>query len=251
MKIKLINKDLSPNGQIGFLEFKIENNFDYKAWQFVMLEVDSKTLIEKINIDLSEEERQKILSQSFIKRAYSIASNPYFTKQNWIISFYVKKAWVFSTFLIDNLQVGEEINLIWPYGHFTDEWKNKKYLFISVGSGLAPILSLYDQLKKEWNFDKIVNIHWDRFLDNIPSNILSILKENNDKIKNLIFLSRDENVNDWFLKGHVQDWLNKALEILNDKNISVFICYVLNWNSTPIHKYLLPKMSPNVFIIIQ
>ncbi len=225
MKVKLVNKYISPNWEIAYLNFKLEDKLDYKAGQFIMFQYPSLELIQKLWDIISEEEKQKLIKQPFVKRAYSIASALSFTKKSNIISFYVKKAGAFSTFLIDLLKEGEELEMIWPYGKFIDEWENKKYLFVSVGSGLAPILSLYDELVGySQDFEKIVNLHWDRYLSNFPDIVLDKLKVNNEKISNLIYLSREENISKGFEKWHVQDWLDKALEILNDKNISVFIC---------------------------
>ena len=225
MKIKLTEKYLSKNSIAWYLIFEIEWTFEYKSWQFIMMEMDSQEYVNLVKDKLSQEDKEKILKLPKIKRAYSIASCYPWTKETNKIAFYIKDAWWFSNFLL-NQNIWFEIQINGPYGHFTNEWNNQNYLFVSVWSGIAPILSIFEEVVKyNKNYNKIVNLFWERYLDNIPEIVLNKFQEfENENVKSLIYLSKEENIPDKLFKWHIQDWLENALNFLNTKNISVFIC---------------------------
>jgi ferredoxin-NADP reductase len=69
---------------------------------------------------------------------------------------------------------------------------SSNYLFISVGSGLSPCFSLYNSLLQTGDYDKIVNLFGERYLDHIPSEVLEKYSLQNEKIYNQICLSKEE-----------------------------------------------------------
>jgi ferredoxin-NADP reductase len=117
-----------------------------------------------------------------------------------------------------------KITMIWPVGKFVDTGVSRNYLFVSVGSGLSPCFSLYQQLLQTWSYDKIVNLFWERYLDHIPEQVLQHYSLQSDTIYNQICLSQEEHISQWMRKGYVQDGLDNALEFLNTSDCTVFIC---------------------------
>ncbi len=223
MKIKLEKKYLSPNKNIGYLLFKLENNFSFQAGQFVMLEANTDLKKKYIN-NIPNEENAK-LQQPTIKRAYSIACSPSFTAKTGQIAFYIKRAWTFSSFLLD-ADIDIELELQGPYGHFVNDLNLENYLFISVWSGLAPIIGLFEETVEKNNFNKIVNLHGERLFDNLIPQIIEKFNIQNSNIKNMFFLSREEKeLSPPFYKGHIQDWLSEVLSFFDTKEIAVFICW--------------------------
>jgi ferredoxin-NADP reductase len=69
---------------------------------------------------------------------------------------------------------------------------SKNYLFISVGSGLSPCFSIYTQLLQTGNYDKIVNLFGERYLDHIPDEVCQQYSLQDPKIHNTICLSKEE-----------------------------------------------------------
>ena len=63
---------------------------------------------------------------------------------------------------------------------------------MSVGSGLSPCFSIYMYLLNTNNYDKIANIFGERYIDHIPEEVLQQYSIQNEKIKNMIFLSKEE-----------------------------------------------------------
>ena len=163
MKIKLIDKKLSENNEIAYLTFKVSENFDFKAWQFVMLD----------NWNL--------------KRAYSIASSPSLLKE-WKICFYVKKASEngMSAYLVDKIKIQDELDMMWPFWHMfiKEQSEEKIYLLISAWSWLWPILWIYEDLIQSWKYKNIYNFYQERYFENIVKNNENTNIENEWKLEN-------------------------------------------------------------------
>jgi len=196
MKIKLSKKILSKNSEVVYLEFQPEEKIDFQAGQFLM--------IDNWNI----------------KRAYSIASTPNDDK----ICFYIKKASEngMSKCLVEDIKEWDQLSVMWPFWHMVlKENKNKNYLLVSVWSGLGPILSIYKTLSKSWNFSKLVNIFWERYENTIVTNVLDELSVNNDKITNILYLSREKK--EWFRTWYVQESFEEAIKLLW-KDTIVYMC---------------------------
>lgn len=204
MKIKLIEKELSESKEVAYITFQLTENFSFKEWQFSMLETE--------------------VNWNKIKRAYSIASINNEAIINNTISFYIKKVseyWL-SKFLTHDINIWDEIDMTWPYWRLTDNWEIKNYILVSTWSWLWPILSIYKELIRSWSFNKIVNIFWERFHSQCITKIEEEFLINNDKILNLLFLSKDDK--EWYRKWYVQNWIDEALNFLWTTQIKVFIC---------------------------
>lgn len=210
--ITLKSIEKSPDGDVAFLTFVLEEKMKYKAGQFVMLE--------SINY---------LFEWKWIRRAYSIATTPkHLTKTNEIW-FLVKKAsekWL-SHYLTQLIQVGDQVKLIGPAWHFTDSETGiySKYLFMSIGSGVAALHPQYLELTQEWKpFDKLVNMFGERYQHMLLPHIEELFSEQSKKVKNILYLSREKNLPQWYHHGYIQESLEEALVFLEDTNFMAFLC---------------------------
>ncbi|MBS8122037.1 FAD-binding oxidoreductase [Candidatus Vampirococcus lugosii] len=204
-KISLINKISSKTNEEVFLMFKLIGDFEFKTGQFVMITT---------NIDNKN-----------IKRAYSIATTNKLLQDKKQIGFYVKKASEngVSNYFTQIIKEGDELEITGPYGHFIDNEEIKNYLLISVGSGVGPILGIYEEIINEKNnFNKLVNIFSEKTEKNINGIIQKTFNSNDEKVKNILYLSRDKV--EGYRNGHIQDGLQEAIDFLGTKKIKVFIC---------------------------
>lgn len=204
MLIKLVNKLDSPNWTVSYLEFSLSENFEFKAWQFVMLSYQDK------------------------KRAYSIASTAALAR-DWKIWFYVKKAsenWM-SDFLTQKIKIWEQIEMSKSFGHMIlpeNPW-NFQYLLISVWSGLAPIFSIFQTLFQEKTYKSLNQFYGERYMENIVPEIFNQMNDcRQENVQNFVYLSRQENEKTW--KWYVQNWFKDVLDKLDNlSELKVYICW--------------------------
>ena len=64
----------------------------------------------------------------------------------------------------------------------------------------------------------------ERYLDHIPAQVVEKYSVQNERVKNMIFLSKEDSLSDGMMRGYVQDGLDSALEFLSIQDIIVFIC---------------------------
>lgn len=171
---------------------------------------------------------QTLIDDKIVKRSYSIYSTNQQLQDTKTISFCIKRKdqWIFSTRATQVAQVGMQITMIWPVGRFVDDSASRNYLFISVGSGLSPCFSIYQQLIRTDQYDKIANLFGERILDHIPWEVLDAYSIQSDKIYNQICLSKEEKIPAYagMTKGYVQTGLDDALAFLGTQDVTVFIC---------------------------
>ncbi len=206
----------SPSKDVVILNCKVSEHFDFVEGQFMMLQV--------------------LINDKIVKRAYSIYSINQQLQDNQMISFCIKRkeGGLFSTWATNIASVGLKIEIIWPIGKFIDNRKSDRYLFISVGSWLSPCFSIYTSLLATGEYTKIVNLFGERYFANIPAEVLDGYSIQNDKIYNHVVLSKDNfDINalsseckerSWGQGKYVQDRLWSALDFLDSKDITVFIC---------------------------
>ncbi|CAN5518848.1 phenylacetate-CoA oxygenase/reductase subunit PaaK [soil metagenome] len=78
-----------------------------------------------------------------VRRSYSLCSSP--LDNEWKVAVKKVDGGVFSSFANDGLQVGDEIELMPPMGHFfceLDAAHKKSYVAFAAGSGITPVLSI-------------------------------------------------------------------------------------------------------------
>jgi len=203
------NVEYTSSKNVVQIRFRPEDPMQFTAWQFVFLQrlwftyPDGKVM----------------------KNAYSIGSSYEEYEQKGVFSTIVKKSSEtgMSAYLTQEIQSGDTMQCTWPLWHFVDPKTSNKYLFISIGSGVTPIVWLYKQLAASNSTAQIVNIYGERYAaDILPS--LQELFVNNNNFYNLLYLSQDEVLPAHRKKWHIQDGLLDAFEILQDNNYIAFLC---------------------------
>lgn len=205
MKIYLKEKIMSESNEVCYIIFELKENFEFKEWQFVMIETE--------------------INWKLLKRAYSIATTNSLAlkKQIWFIIKKVSENWM-SDFLTKQINIWDYVDITWPFWRLFDTKENQNYLFISAWSGLAPMYSIYKNLLEKWEYWRIVNIFWERFYSNIIHNVINDF-QNTENIKNMLFLSKEINSSYNFIKWYVQNWIDEALEFFESNQISIFLCW--------------------------
>jgi len=202
--------DKSPDGEVVFLYFELKKILNFQEGQFVILE----------SIDYQRDGKT-------IKRAYSIATTKKHLEENNEIWFIVKKASEdgLSYYLTKKIQIGDQVVLSWPAGHFVDPGNYSKYLFVSIGSGVAALHPQYIHLTQEnGDYDKIVNIFWERYHKTILPLLENLFSEQSDKVRNFLHFSREKELPEGTYKGYVQESLEEALKFLNGTDFLAFLC---------------------------
>ncbi len=203
--------EYSPNKEVAYITCSLQDwDLDFEEGQFLMLEttdymIEGKTL----------------------KKPYSIASthNQFLTTKT--LSFLVKEASDsgMSYYLTQNANAGDQLKFSGPLWAMTDDKTYSKYLFVSIGSGLGPLYAHYLHIVNEDpSFDKVVNLFGEKSQSDLIASITEQFQKNNDKIKNILLLSREKTTPAWYTTGHVQDKLDEALEFLEDKDFVAFLC---------------------------
>jgi ferredoxin-NADP reductase len=173
-----------------------------------------------------------MIDDKIVKRAYSIASISSDCIESWLISFCIKRVewWVFSSYTIDVMQIGETLTLQWPAGRMVyTPTPAQTYLLISVGSGLSPLYSIYNQLVASRQYSQIYHLFGERYISHIPQTIQEILEVSHDHIWSRVYLSREDKKNlvwhPWlYHHGYVQAGLHDILPTLPRTDIQIYIC---------------------------
>ncbi len=158
-----------------------------------------------------------------VNRAYSIASPP---PADGKIELTIKKVegGIGSTFL-HNLNIGEEIQMTGPLGHFIPK-EDKDLVFISTGCGLPPFRCCIHHLLNKGFEKKIILLRGFRYeCESMYDNELKQLQEQHKNLKVHTIISRPEKEDYNGDKGHVQELLNKYVSIDIDANY--YICGLL------------------------
>ena len=131
LKILNVQKETPNSISVEFeVPKKIQNHFSFKAGQFLTL--------------------KKKISNEDIKRSYSICSTPNSGKFKVVIKQIPNGK--FSTYALNNLKMGDFIDVAKPSGNFflTPHPKTKKsYTLIAAGSGITPIFSILKTILSE------------------------------------------------------------------------------------------------------
>lgn len=196
----------SPSGDVVIITCQVEEVFSFFEGQFMVL--------------------QTLIDDKIIKRSYSIYSTNQQLQESKTISFCIKRKdqWVFSTRATQVAAVGMQITMTWPVGRFVDDGASRNYLFIWVGSGLSPCFSIYQQLIRTDQYNKIANLFGERVLDHIPWEVLDAYSIQSEKIYNRICLSKEQNIWSGMKSWYVQSGIDDALAFLATQDMTVFVC---------------------------
>ena len=106
-------------------------------------------------------------------------------------------------------------------------------MLVSVGSGLSPMLGLYESIvAKQQSTGKVVMLYGERYMNQVLPSTLELFSKNLENTMCQLFLSREDSdisqntdtMRPVSEKGYVQAGLEKAMTFLATKKISVFIC---------------------------
>lgn len=207
-RVKVVRIDaLSPD--VKGVQFEIlspEEGITFKPGQYVQLEIPKY-------------ERTK--EPEF--RAYSISSSPDEHHKVDLLITKVPEGDV-STYVHDYLKSGEELTIRGPFGDFYLRNSNRDILMIATGSGLAPIYSMIDQIKKQ-GFQRKVTLF---FGDKKPADLLYYdkLSELDRTTANFTYIptvSRATEEDNWQGEnGRVTDLIKKYIP--DNAQIDVYIC---------------------------
>ena len=124
IKIKDVYKETKDCSVVTFeIPNYLKKDFDYKQGQYLTL----KTIIDNQDV----------------RRSYSLCSSP--IENKWQVAIKKINGGLFSTFINDNLKIGDLIDVMPPNGKFfteTNITKAKNYIVFAAGSGITPILSI-------------------------------------------------------------------------------------------------------------
>lgn len=190
--------EYAPSGEVVVMQVQIAEPLSFAEGQFMML--------------------QTLIDGKIVKRSYSISSTNAQLQEQQTISFSIKRKenGVFSTWATKTAKPGMKLTMTGPLGRFIDKQTSRNYLFVSVGSGLSPCLSLYDHLIHTGNYNKIANLFGEKKIDHIPDTVLASYTKMDDRVYNQICLSREQ-TNRYptvTRSGYVQEALSGALEFL-------------------------------------
>jgi ferredoxin-NADP reductase len=196
---------IAPDVKCFFLDMTDVENFDFKAGQFITLD-----------LPIGEKRLQRW-------RSYSIASAP--NKQNELELCIVKaKDGLGTKFLFENVEVGSILRFKGPDGtFFLPDAIDKDLVFICTGTGLVPFRSMLQDLLHQSKLQHSIHlIFGTRFETGILyQKELNNLKEKMPNFKYDIVLSRENNEN--YHHGYVhsvylEDYAQKR------ENIQFYLC---------------------------
>lgn len=99
-------------------------------------------------------------------RAYSISSNPEMKDKIQLIIRKVPEG-IVTTWVLDFLKVGDQVNLTGPYGDFYIHDTEADMIFVSGGSGLAPIKAMLEHMEFTGSTRYMVNFFGARSLKDL------------------------------------------------------------------------------------
>ncbi|WP_223033680.1 2Fe-2S iron-sulfur cluster-binding protein [Hanstruepera marina] len=124
LKIQNIYKETSDCSVVEFeIPQDLKANFKFRQGQHLTLKAD--------------------INGEDVRRSYSLCSSP--LENKWKVAVKLIPGGKFSTFINEELQAGDSLEVMPPSGTFgveCDTTKRKNYLFFAAGSGITPILSM-------------------------------------------------------------------------------------------------------------
>ncbi len=184
---------------VYILKVKLDKNIEFKAGQFV-------------NIEIPFEGGKKM-------KSYSVASS---SIQKNVLEFCIKKipGGLGSTYLY-NTFLGQKLNLLGPFGAFIIKDHEKDAIFVATGTGIAGVKPMIEHLLESGYKKKMYLIFGVRYEEDIYYK--DLFEEFARKHKNFIFVpTLSKPGNRWKgEKGYVQNWIK---EKINYTGHHVYIC---------------------------
>ncbi|HMQ59783.1 MAG TPA: phenylacetate-CoA oxygenase/reductase subunit PaaK [Flavilitoribacter sp.] len=114
-----------------------------------------------------------------VRRSYSICSSPY--ENEWRVAVKRIASGSFTTFVHDELKIGDTLEVMPPMGHFVhvvDPAKSGLYLAFAAGSGITPVMSILKSVLTGEANSKFILFYGNRNTENI------IFREEIEGLKN-------------------------------------------------------------------
>lgn len=220
-RAKVISHDwLTP--EIFSMKVERIDDVEYKPGQFFMLSLDEIKFDKRLEKEMTNP----------VKRAYSTAS----TGVENEIEFCIKeeKDGTLSPGLA-KLKVGDEVNVVGPYGRFLLKDDEKPIVLLAVGSGITPIMSMYRNLVNTKDKRNITFVFGNKLLEDVSykDEIIELAtrannskeEKNNEKIKLIFSITREKNQVDGFPTLNERIKIEKLKEMgIDFKNANIYMC---------------------------
>jgi len=207
IKVKEVRQETQDCVSVAFeIPVELQEMFDYKPGQYINL--------------------IKTLDGQELHRSYSLCSSPY--ESEWRVAIKLLKGGIFSTWANKVLKSGELLDLMPPNGKFTTDISSKKsYLFISVGSGITPCISLIKSILRS-SESQIILIYGSKSIDKIIflEELLGLKNKYMDRLA-LYFVLSQESMEEELFHGRISAEKITAFngKIFDPKMLDeVFIC---------------------------
>ena len=161
------------------------------------------------------------INHEVVHRSYSLSSNPH-ERDHLAVSVKKVEGGRMSTYLVEDVEVGEELMITPPAGSFYREPEIKRHhVMFAAGSGVTPMMSILHHLTLKRLEDAVTLFYW-----NQSQNTTMFL----DELKSL---AKDKKNNFNLFLAYTQDQCDDdevfCLERVNDENLKS--CYY-NWSTT-------------------
>lgn len=184
-------------------------NFSYKAGQFAMLSAD----------EVKNPENPGQLKWS----AFSIASSPYEKNLEFIIG--IKTHPGVTKYIGEKVKEGSFINVRGPFGFFNLNDKSKEFVFVAIGTGIAPMISFIRALIAGKCKKPMVLFYGIRYAETFYyREELEKIAAENQNFKLMVTASREESPEWKGPKGHVQAVLKNYVTPKNKNETAIFLC---------------------------
>jgi len=188
-KSKILEIENLTKGTKNFV-LSVPKDFNFKAGQYILLELPVGGKIQRRAYSISSAPRKK-----YLELCIKFSSGSSFSQK------------------LKKLKKGSEINLIGPTGNFfIDKKPINNLVFISAGTGIAPLKSMIENLLVNLKFKReILLISGYHYEENILyKDYFEKLEKRFPNFKQRIVLSKPRKVSTKMLKGYVQDFIEKS-----------------------------------------
>lgn len=215
--------EYSASWEVTFVRCKPQGEFTFAEGQFMMITADH------VHAEIGKP----------LKKPYSIATTNVELQRDGTIGFIVKKVreGFMSDYLTTRIAVGDTLHLQWPLGHMYIKQPTSAYLLISVGSGLSPMVGLYNAIRTQQPDAYIANIFGERYLSHVPASVQEIMGGQTDAhIHHTLCLSRQHEIEpdffahastymqQWYVQDAVTTTLASLMTTHKISDVSVFLC---------------------------
>ncbi len=214
LKIAEINQESNDTVSIIFdIPSELKNDYHFVSGQYLTLRTD--------------------INGEDLRRSYSLSSAPH--EDFWRVAIKKVEHGKFSSYANEKLEVGQEIDVMTPAGHFhvnIDATNSKSYLLFASGSGITPIISIVKSVLRFEPNSKVTLFYGNKNFNSIiyREELEALKNEHMDNFSLIHILSR-ESLGNQIQKGRIDaekcEKFKTAFltyEKTNLENCEVFVC---------------------------